>query len=74
MCQLNSPKRDNPAINTYKRYRFPAEIISYAIWLYYRFNLSHRDIEDVLAQWGIIVSREAIPSGVSNSAASTLED
>jgi transposase-like protein len=33
---------------------------SYAVWLYYRFNLSHRDIEDLLAQRGITVSREAI--------------
>jgi len=44
----------------YKRYRFPAEIIQYAVWLYFRFNLSHRDIEDLLAQRGIIVSRESI--------------
>ena len=44
----------------YKRYRFPAEIIQYAVWLYHRFNLSHRDIEDLLAQRGIIVSRESI--------------
>ena len=33
---------------------------SYAVWLYYHFNLSHRDIEDLLAERGIIVSREAI--------------
>ncbi len=33
---------------------------SYAVWLYYRFNLSHRDIEDLLAERGITVSREAI--------------
>jgi len=44
----------------YKRYRFPAEIIQYAVWLYFRFNLSHRDIEDLLAQRGINVSRESI--------------
>ncbi len=44
----------------YKRYRFPAAIIQYAVWLYFRFNLSHRDIEDLLAQRGIIVSRESI--------------
>ena len=37
-------------MNTYKRHRFPPDIISYAVWLYYRFNLSHRDIEDLLAQ------------------------
>ena len=47
-------------MNTYKRHRFPPDIISYAVWLYYRFNLSHRDIEDLLAERGIIVSREAI--------------
>lgn len=44
----------------YKRYRFPPDIISYAVWLYYRFNLSHRDIEDLLAERGITVSRESI--------------
>jgi len=44
----------------YKRHRFPPDIISYAVWLYYRFNLSHRDIEDLLAERGITVSREAI--------------
>lgn len=47
-------------MNIYKRHRFPPDIISYAVWLYHRFNLSHRDIEDLLAQRGITVSREAI--------------
>ena len=47
-------------MNTYKRYRFPPDIISYAVWLYYRYNLSHRDIEDLLAERGIIVTRESI--------------
>ncbi len=47
-------------MNTYKRHRFPPDIISYSVWLYYRFNLSHRDIEDLLAERGIIVSHEAI--------------
>ena len=47
-------------MNTYKRHRFPPDIISYAVWLCYRFNLSHRDIEDLLAERGITVSREAI--------------
>ena len=46
--------------NPYKRHRFPPEIIQYAVWLYYRFNLSHRDIEDMLAERGIIVTRESI--------------
>jgi putative transposase len=47
-------------MNTYKRYRFPPDIISYAVWLYYRFSLSHRDIEDLLAERGITVSHESI--------------
>ena len=47
-------------MNTYKRHRFPPEIISYAVCLYYRFNLSHRVIEDLLAGRGITASREAI--------------
>jgi putative transposase len=47
-------------MNTYKRHRFPPDIISYAVWLYYRFNLSHRVIEDLLAERGITVSRESI--------------
>ena len=47
-------------MNTYKRHRFPSEIIGYAVWLYYRFNLSHRDIEDLLAERGITVSYESI--------------
>ncbi len=44
----------------YKGHRFPPEIIQYAVWLYHRFNLSHRDIEDLLAERGITVSYEAI--------------
>ena len=44
----------------YKRHRFPPEIIQYAVWLYHRFNLSHRDIEDLLAERGIVVSYESI--------------
>ncbi len=44
----------------YKRYRFPPEIIQYAVWLYHRFNLSQRDIEDLLAERGIVVSYESI--------------
>jgi putative transposase len=52
-------------MNTYKRHRFPADIISYTVWLYYRFNLSHRRdagpfIEDLLAERGITVSYETI--------------
>lgn len=44
----------------YKRHRFPRDIIRYSVWLYHRSNLSHRDIEDLLAERGITVSRESI--------------
>lgn len=44
----------------YKRHRFPPEIIQYAVWLYHRFSLSHRDIEDLMSHRGIEVSYEAI--------------
>jgi putative transposase len=44
----------------YKRHRFPPDIIQHAVWLYYRFNLSHRDIEDLLAVRGIVVSYESV--------------
>ena len=40
----------NQSRNPYKRYRFPPEIIQYAVWPYYRFNLSHRHVEDLQAQ------------------------
>ncbi len=44
----------------YKHHRFPPETIQYAVWLYHRFSLSHRDIEDLLAERGITVSYESI--------------
>ena len=44
----------------YKRHRFPPEIIQHAVWLHHRFNLSARDIEDLLAERGIAVSYESI--------------
>jgi len=50
----------NRSVSPYKRHRFPSEIIRYAVWLYHRFNLSYRDIEDLLAERGIVVSYEAI--------------
>ncbi|HUV14503.1 MAG TPA: IS6 family transposase, partial [Acidobacteriota bacterium] len=45
---------------SYRGRRFPPEIISYAVWLYHRFTLSFRDVEDLLAERGVTVSREAI--------------
>ncbi len=42
--------------NSYSGYRYPKEIISHVVWLYHRFTLSFRDIEDILAYRGIEVS------------------
>jgi putative transposase len=44
----------------YRGFRYPPEIIGYAVWLYHRFTLSFRDIEDLLAHRGVVVSYEAI--------------
>jgi len=46
--------------NAYSGHRYPAEIISHAVWLYYRFTLSFRDIEEMLAARGIEVTYESI--------------
>ena len=44
----------------YHRHRFPAEVIQYAVWVYFRFPLSFRDVEDLLAQRGINVPYETV--------------
>lgn len=44
----------------YRRHRFSSEIIRHAVWLYYRFCLSYRDVEDLLAERGIYVSYETV--------------
>ena len=44
----------------YSAYRFPAEIISHAVWLYFRFPLGLRMVEELLAARGIIVSHETV--------------
>ena len=46
--------------NIYAGYRYPAQIISHAVWLYHRFTLSFRDIEELLAARGVVVSYETI--------------
>ena len=45
---------------SYARYRFPPVIIRHAVWLYFRFPLSYRDVEDMLAERGIDVSYESV--------------
>ena len=49
-----------PAFPSYAGHRFPAEIISHAVWLYFRFPLSLRMVEEMLAARGIIVSHESV--------------
>jgi putative transposase len=50
----------NPHSNSHRGHRFPREIISHGGWLYYRFSLSLRDVEDLLAKRGITVTPESI--------------
>jgi transposase-like protein len=45
---------------SYARHRFPPDIIKHAVWLYLRFTLSYRDVEDLLAERGLMVSNETI--------------
>jgi transposase-like protein len=47
----------------FKNHRFPAEIIQYAVWLYFVFPLSFRDVELLLHQRGIMLSHESILYG-----------
>ena len=49
-----------PRRSRYLRHRLPPDIISHAVWLYHRYGLSFRDVEDLLAERGIIVSYETI--------------
>ncbi len=49
-----------PACPSYAGYRFPAEIISHAVWLYFRFPLSLRMVDELLAARGIVVSYETV--------------
>ena len=46
--------------NIYAGYRYPAQTINHAVWLYHRFTLSFRDIEELLAARGVVVSYETI--------------
>lgn len=45
---------------SYARHRFPPEIIQHAVWLYFRFTLSYRDVEDLLAERGMDVAYETV--------------
>jgi putative transposase len=50
-------KKQTPS---YQRHRFPSEIISHAVWLYHRFCLSFREVEELLAERGITITYESI--------------
>ena len=49
-----------PPTNLYKRHRVPAEIISHCVGLYFRFCLSSRDVEELMADRGVTLSHEAV--------------
>jgi hypothetical protein len=64
------PDRVHQEPSSYRGYRYSAEIISYAVWLYFRFSLSLRDVEELLAERGVAVgsprrSRREAPHGES---------
>ncbi len=50
----------SPDPDLYKRHRYPTEIIAHAVWLYFRFSLSYRAVEEILAARGIVVSDETV--------------
>src|ERR1700730_12886220 len=54
---MNTPNVDLPY---YRSYRFPATVISHCVWLYFRFSLSYRDVEEMMAERGVVVSYETI--------------
>ena len=47
-------------VTLYHRHRFPAEIISHCVWLYFRFPLSFRDVEEMLAKRGVVLTYETV--------------
>ncbi len=48
------------AVPDYRRHRFPPEIIAHTVWLYFRFALSYRDVEELLAERGVILTYETV--------------
>ncbi len=60
MCAILISMKTNTAASPYKRHRYPTEIIGYAVWLYFRFSLSYRDVEELLAERGVVVTYETV--------------
>ena len=50
----------NTTPSLYRGHRFPSAIFSHCVWLYFRFPLSYRDVEEMMAERGVVVSYEAI--------------
>jgi len=48
---------------SYRRHRFPTVVIQHAVWLYLRFRLSYRDVEELLAERGLDISHESVRRG-----------
>jgi putative transposase len=59
MCDTLGMK-PNTAVPSYKRHRYPAEIIAHTVWLYYRFSLRFRDVEELMAARGVTLSYETV--------------
>ena len=57
---MSSPSAAASEPPSYRGYRYPVEIISHAVWLYFRFHLSLRDVEELLAERGVTVTYETI--------------
>ena len=60
MARANGVRSLNADAVFYRGFRYPAEIISHCVWLYYRFPLSLRDVQEMMAERGVIVSYESI--------------
>src|SRR5919206_2502369 len=58
MAAVSCPAASEPP--SHRGYRYPAEIIGHAVWLYFRFSLSLREVEELLAERGVSVSYETI--------------
>src|SRR5512135_3609666 len=52
--------KTHQSVPDYKGYRFPPEIISHCVWLYFRFSLSYRDVEELMAQRGVVLTYETV--------------
>ena len=57
--------KTQPSALRYKGYRNPSEIISHTVWLYFRFSLSYRDVEEIMAERGIVLTYETVRECVS---------